>query len=325
MEQVTPRHVASSPWSSSTQSATRASDKPCSSCAGARRRSRPTMRLRRSPARVERGRAGRGQDRPVALGRSLLQDARGGDGRRARRSHPSERRPREARERRPGRRHGAGDTRRHASRGGDPRPCGQARVGRGRTVAVRGDAGLDHAQTAALRRAADPPARSGRISARAPRSRIVVDSMRSAAPSAATAEARPRGCSSGRAPGEDDHRQQRQRCRGRAEHVDAEPARPDGVGEHQEHGRNEKRRDPEPCDVREPTEIVARLSLEPLALVERPVGELGADEQPGGERRRRDVERNVVDGELCRVQRPRRARTAPGPGRASRRRGSRPA
>ena len=34
MEQVTPRHVASSPWSSSTQSATRASDKPCSSCAG---------------------------------------------------------------------------------------------------------------------------------------------------------------------------------------------------------------------------------------------------------------------------------------------------
>ena len=167
---------------------------------GSSSRSRPTMRLRRSPARVERGRAGRGQDRPMALGRSLLQDARGGDGRRARRSRPSQRRACEARERRQAGDTVAGDTRRHASRGRDPRACGQTRAGHRRTVAVRGDVGLDHSQAAAFCRAASrPPAGSGsrRPPDKAGSSATGCAPARRAAP---VPEARA-SCSSGRAPG----------------------------------------------------------------------------------------------------------------------------
>ena len=99
-------------------------------------------------------------------------------------------------------------------------------------------------QRSAERRVARP---RGRISARARRSRIVGDSMRSGAPSGGTAEVRLGAARRAAPPREDDHRQQRERGRGGADHVDAEPARPDGVGEHEEHGRTRSVADPEPA------------------------------------------------------------------------------
>ena len=175
------------------QSATRAAKRRGWSCA-ARSRSRS-----RSPEPTERARSGRCPDRPMALGRSLLQDARRGNRRGARRSRAPQRRACEAREGRQGRRHSRGHHRRHALRGRGPRAGGETWACHRRAVALRRRRPRLLARRSVLP-SGESPARWERISAPARQSRIVGDWTRSGAPSGAGTEGRA-SCSSGRAPG----------------------------------------------------------------------------------------------------------------------------
>jgi hypothetical protein len=97
--------------------------------------------------------------------------------------------------------------------------------------------------------------------------------------------------------GEHDHEQRERRGDGTGD-VHGESACTHGVGGREQGGRDEARSDPEAGHVREVPERVSPLPPHPLPLVERPVRELGRDEQATGDGGSREVERRVRHDEL---------------------------
>ena len=88
----------------------------------------------------------------------------------------------------------------------------------------------------------------------------------------------------------------------RAEQVECEPARAHRVDEREQRRRDEECGDAEQRDERGAPEAVAGLAEPARPLLERPVAELGAEQEACGDRGRGDVERRVVDRELRRIE-----------------------
>ena len=95
-----------------------------------------------------------------------------------------------------------------------------------------------------------------------------------------------------------EHREQHGSGRHRAEDVDREPARADDVHEHEQHDGDDRGGDAEERDEREPEGAVAGFAFHVLALLERPVCELGGHQHSGGDEHGGEVERGVVHREM---------------------------
>ena len=87
-------------------------------------------------------------------------------------------------------------------------------------------------------------------------------------------------------------------CCERAEQVESEAARAHRVDEDEEAAGNDDRGHTAERDERGTAQALAGVPWRPTSLVERPVRELGGEEQAQGDHRHRDIERRVVDGEL---------------------------
>ena len=96
----------------------------------------------------------------------------------------------------------------------------------------------------------------------------------------------------------DKHNREDRRCCERAEQVESEAARAHRVDEDEEAAGNDDRGHTAERDERGTAQALADVPWRPTPLVERPVRELGGEEQAQGDHRHRDVERCVVDGEL---------------------------
>jgi len=91
-------------------------------------------------------------------------------------------------------------------------------------------------------------------------------------------------------------------CRNGSEQVDGQSARAHAVGENQKQRAGDQSSKREECDERRAAEALSRIVLYRIALLERPVPELGGYKEPRCEKWRRAVERRVVESELRPVQ-----------------------
>ena len=89
---------------------------------------------------------------------------------------------------------------------------------------------------------------------------------------------------------------------GGAEDVHGQAACAQRVDEREQDAGDDERREPEAGHERKPAKALSRFTPHLLALLERPVPELGGNEQARPDERRGSVERRVVDDQLGSVQ-----------------------